>query len=110
LIPIHSLIARIRHDPVYGRSRWEIAYLDRVLQALVRVPFSEMRTQAHIGFVFEVVDEEGVTRSIPYHRVRQVFRDGKIVWSRSGRTPLKPAKPPPVKRRPAVQPRMRRGA
>jgi len=109
LIPIQALISRIRHDPAYGRGRWEIAYLDRTLDSLVRLPFDAVNTRAHIGFVFDVVDEEGVERSIPYHRVRQVFRDGKLVWSRSGRTPLKPAKPPPVKRRPAVQPRMRRG-
>ena len=72
MIPIHALLARIRWDPHFGR--------DRI--GLVRVPLDAVRTQAHIGFVFDVVDEEGIARSIPYHRVRQVFQGGKLVWSR----------------------------
>lgn len=64
MIPIHTLLARIRWDPEFGRGRWEIAYLDKTRPALVRLPFGEIRTQRHIGFV------------------RQVFRDGKLVWSR----------------------------
>ena len=82
MIPIHTLLARIRWDPHFGRGRWEIAYLDRVRAGLVRVPLEEVRTRAHIGFVFEVTDEDGITRSVPYHRVRMVWRDGKLVWSR----------------------------
>ena len=110
MIPIQALISRIRHDPAFGRGRWEIAYLDRSLASLVRLPFEAVSTRAHIGFVFDVVDEEGVERSIPYHRVRQVWHDGKVVWSRSGARPRgKEPKPRPARRRPAQAPRMRRG-
>ena len=109
MVPIHTLLARIRWDPHFGRGRWEIAYLDRARPGLVRVPLDEVRTQAHIGFVFDVVDEEGIAHSIPYHRVRQVWRDGKLVWSRlAPRTPRKVEKPRPVRREPARQVRMRR--
>ena len=109
MIPIHSFLARIRWDPHFGRGRWEIAYHDRVLGTLIRVPLEEIRTQPHIGFVFEVVDEEGVSHAIPYHRVRQVWRDGKLAWSRPVRTPpRREEKPRPVRRKPAQQPRMRR--
>ena len=109
MVPIHALLARIRWDPHFGRGRWEIAYLDRARPGLVRVPLDEVRTQPHIGFVFEVVDEEGIAHSIPYHRVRQVWRDGKLVWSRlAPRVPRKVEKPRPVRREPARQVRMRR--
>lgn len=103
MIPIHTLLARIRWDPEFGRGRWEIAYLDRALVGLVRVPLEDIRTEVHIGFVFDVMDEEGVTRSIPYHRVRQVFRDGKLVWSRlAPQKPTRERKPRPA-RRPATR-------
>ena len=82
MIPIHVLLARIRWDPDFGRGRWEISYLDHARRELVRVPLENMRTQPGIRFVFDVVDEDGITHSIPYHRVRQAWRDGKLVWSR----------------------------
>ena len=109
LIPIQSLLSRIRWDPDFGRGRWEIAYLDRAAPGLVRLPLEAVRTRAHIGFVFDVIDEEGVLRTIPYHRVRQVWHEGKVVWSRVGTRPRgKEPKARPVRRRPARQPRMRR--
>jgi uncharacterized protein (UPF0248 family) len=109
VVPIHTLLARIRWDPHFGRGRWEIAYLDRARPGLVRVPLDEVRTQQHIGFVFDVVDEEGVARSIPYHRVRQVWRDGKLMWSRlAPQRPRKIGRPRPAKREPARPVRMRR--
>ena len=109
MIPIHALLSRIRHDPAFGRGRWEIACLDRTLPGLVRLPLEAVHTKAHIGFVFDVVDEEGVVRSIPYHRVRQVWHEGKVVWARSGARPLgKEAKPRPARRPPSREPRMRR--
>jgi uncharacterized protein (UPF0248 family) len=103
------LLARIRWDPQFGSGRWEIAYLDRKQLDLVRVPLDEIHTEPHIGFVFDVVDEEGVAHSVPYHRVRQMWRDGELVWSRLAPRPARKVdKPRPVRRPPARQPRMRR--
>jgi uncharacterized protein (UPF0248 family) len=95
VIPIHLLLARIRWDLAFGRGRWEVAYLDRVRMGLVRLPLSEMRTQAGVRFMFEVVDEEGVAHSIPYHRVREVRRDGKVIWSRPAPRTRNAAEPGP---------------
>ena len=109
MIPIHTLLARIRWDPHFGRGRWEIAYLDRARPGLVRVPLDEIRTQPHIGFVFDVIDGEGFVHSVPYHRVRQVWRDGKLMWSRvAPQVPRKAERPRPPQRSPARQPRLRR--
>ena len=92
MIPIHALLSRIRHDPAFGRGRWEVAYLDRARVGLVRVPLEDMHTSPGVRFMFEVLDAEGARHSIPYHRVREVRRDGKVVWSR-----LAPRTPPPEK-------------
>jgi uncharacterized protein (UPF0248 family) len=109
MIPIHALIARILHDPEYGRGHWEISYLDRSRPDLVRVPLAHVHTRHHIGFVFDVVDEDGAERSIPYHRVRIVWHDGKMVWSRMGKRPVKRiADKPPAVRRHVSPPRIRR--
>ena len=82
MIPIHELLARIRWDPEFGRGAWEIAYVDHARPELVRVPLADIRMPPGEHFMFELVDEEGVAQSIPFHRIREVWRDGKRVWSR----------------------------
>jgi uncharacterized protein (UPF0248 family) len=101
VIPIHALLARIRHDPAFGRGRWEVAYLDRARMGLARVPLDEIHESPGVRFMFEVVDEEGVRHAIPYHRVREVWRDGKRVWSRLA--PRPPAREKSARRRPKAR-------
>lgn len=87
MIPIHELLARIRWDPEFGRGRWEIAYVDHARHGLVRVPLAEIRMPAGGHFMFEVTDDEGIVQEIPYHRIREAWRDGTLVWSRPARAP-----------------------
>ena len=82
MMPIRQLLARIRWDPEFGRGRFELAYLDRKKRALVFVPLDEVITTPGERFAFDVVDEDGFVRSIPYHRVREVWRDGERIWAR----------------------------
>lgn len=82
MIPIHELLARIRWDPDFGRGEWEIAYLDHARPDLVRVPLADIVTQPGDHFMLQAPDEEGLLQSIPYHRIREVRRDGQLVWSR----------------------------
>ena len=83
MIPIHELLARIRWDPEFGRGRFEIAYLDRKRKALVRLPLERTRMSAEERFAFEALEEDGSVHSVPYHRVRAVWRDGELIWSRA---------------------------
>jgi uncharacterized protein (UPF0248 family) len=84
VIPIHELLARIRWDPAVAPARFEIAYLDRKLKALVRLPLERVRmTEDRFGF--EALEEDGSVHSVPYHRVRAVWCDGELIWSRAKR-------------------------
>jgi hypothetical protein len=56
MTPIHELLARIRHDPVFGGAAFELGYVDRfdpgvqrVALGLITFPEREKRT-------FEFVD------------------------------------------------------
>jgi len=62
--------------------RFEIAYLDRVAHRLERVPLADVRFDPDEPFGFEAVAADGVERFIPYHRVREVYRDGVRIWNR----------------------------
>lgn len=82
MIPIHELLHRIRWDPVFGRGRFEIAYVDHASDALVRVPLDTLRVDPNEPFGFEIAGSDD-ERFIPFHRVREVYRDGERIWHRT---------------------------
>jgi uncharacterized protein (UPF0248 family) len=82
LEPIQKLLSRIRWDPRFRRGRFEIGYFDRVEGGIVAVPLEAIHLPRDRRSVFELHDEEGVLRRIPLHRVRRVWRDGRIIWER----------------------------
>jgi uncharacterized protein (UPF0248 family) len=82
MIPIQDLLHRIAWDPEFGRASFEIAYLDKIAGGLVRVPFTEVQMDPGERFGFELAGTHGETRFIPYHRVREVYRDGVLIWQR----------------------------
>ncbi len=84
MIPIHQLLSRIRWDPKFGRSRFEIAYVDHSKKRLVRLPLERIAARAGERFAFQAVEDDGSVHSVPYHRVRAVWRDGRLIWSRAG--------------------------
>jgi len=81
MIPIQDLLNRIRWDEHYGGD-FVLGYYDRVTDGIVRVPLTEITFPPDDHFAFVVVDEEAAAHSVPYHRVREVFRNGELIWQR----------------------------
>jgi uncharacterized protein (UPF0248 family) len=50
---------------------------------VVRVPFRRVRLERGERFAFEAVEDDGSTHRVPFHRVREVWRDGESIWRRS---------------------------
>lgn len=82
MIPIHELVSRIRWDEEYGKADFVIGYYDRVEERIIPVSLKELYFDKEDHFDFELLDEDGVTHTIPLHRIRQVFRNGELVWER----------------------------
>ncbi len=82
MTPLKELLDRIRWDPEFGRGRFELAYYDRVAGRLIHVPFEQIRFPPADHFFFEAVTEDGEVHAIPLHRVREVARDGVVIWRR----------------------------
>ncbi|HJW24753.1 MAG TPA: DUF504 domain-containing protein [Rhodocyclaceae bacterium] len=80
--PIHQLLARIRWDPEFSRSQFDIGYWDRGAREVVRVRLSEIAWDSGNPSFFDVVDGDGIEHSIPFHRVRKVWRNGVLIWNR----------------------------
>lgn len=79
--PIHELLSRIRWDPEFSRGRFEIGYHDRLEDRIVRVPLLEVLFPEGEN-AFELIDDDGESHRIPFHRVREVCKDGQVIWQR----------------------------
>ena len=84
MMPIHELLARIRWDAEFARASFTVGYYDRVKRAVVRVPFARIAFDPDDHSAFIALDEDGAAHRVPYHRVREVTRDGEPIWQRAG--------------------------
>ena len=82
MVPIQDVLHRIRWDPAWRGGVFEISYVDRVAGTIVRVPFESVRLGEGRRSAMTVSDEDGTVRRIPLHRVREVWKDGGIIWWR----------------------------
>ena len=85
MISIKDLLNRIRWDPAFGLGQFVVGFEDHVAGGIVRVPLSVIRPEGEDGFSFSLLDKHGIERTIPYHRVREVLRDGAVIWQRAPR-------------------------
>jgi len=83
MLPIHMLLNRIRWDPRLRAGRFEIGYYDRRVNGILMVPLEAIRFPADTRFVFELYDDDGELHRIPFHRVRRVTRNGRVIWRRT---------------------------
>lgn len=79
MIPIQKLLSRIRWDPTFGDASFEIEYEDRVA-GMVRIPLEQLISIDVMSF--SINDELERTITIPLHRVKCVYRNGDLIWSR----------------------------
>lgn len=82
MMPVHELLSRIRWDREFGRGNFELGYYDHVARRILRIPLREAVFEEGNRFSFQVPDAAGELLTIPFHRVRQVFRDGTLIWQR----------------------------
>ena len=82
MIPIQSLLNRIRWDKDFGKGDFEIGYDDHVSQKIVRVSLREILFEDGNLFSFQLRTEKGEVLTIPFHRIREVFKNGDPIWRR----------------------------
>ena len=80
MIPIHELLSRIHWDKQFGQRDFVIAYYDKVEDCLVRIPLREILFKPDDHSSFDLIDQNGVLHSIPMHRIREVYKDGELIW------------------------------
>ena len=80
--PIHEILNRIRWDKEYASSDFKVGYYDRLEDKVILVPFRELYFDDDDHFDFQILDEDGVTHTIPLHRIKELYKDGYLIWCR----------------------------
>lgn len=82
MIPIHELINRIRWDEVFAKGDFVIGYYDREVKKIIRVPLQQIHFTPGNHFFLQIIDSDGYVHEVPFHRVKEVYKDGKLIWHR----------------------------
>lgn len=82
MVPIHERPNRLRWDPAFARGGFVLGCYDRVADRVIRVPASPITLAPGEHFSFQLSGADGRTRDIPFHRVREVYKDGAPIWHR----------------------------
>ena len=80
--PIHELLNRIHWDTEFGKAEFELWFLDHMKAQLVKLPFHKITFVPGDHYFFHYLDEEGEEHSVPFHRIRAVYKNGKRIWFR----------------------------
>lgn len=82
MTPIQNILHRIQWDEEFGKAAFMIGYYDRVAREILRVPFRKVHLARGEHFSFDVEAADGTMHMVPFHRVREVWRNGELIWQR----------------------------
>jgi uncharacterized protein (UPF0248 family) len=86
MIPIHELLNRIDWDPEFAKGNFELNYYDRTENRIILVPLKEVTFPPESPQTLQLTDLEGQVHRIPFHRVREVYKNSQRIWYRGERS------------------------
>lgn len=82
MIPIQKLLNRIRWDAEFVKGNFELGYYDRAENRIILVPLKEVTFPTESPSAFQLVDPDGKAHRVPFHRVREVYKNAQRIWHR----------------------------
>lgn len=80
--PVQEMLSRIRWDKNMADDEFKIGYYDRLEKRIIVIAFKEIFFPKDDHFSFDVIDHIGELHSVPYHRVRAIYQNGRLIWHR----------------------------
>ena len=78
---IRQLLSRIRWDEEFGRGDFEVGVYDRIEDAVEFQPLENLHMEKGNRFSFTVCTD-GEALASPFHRIREVRKNGECIWKR----------------------------
>lgn len=82
MIIIQNPLNRIICDKNFGQGSFKIGYYDRVDDKIIKVPMERIIFIPEDHFSFRSFGLDGEERTIPFYRVREVYKNGELIWQR----------------------------
>ncbi len=76
----HAILLRLRHDPQFEFDRASIEYVDRGAPGDRSVVQGDRILNLEQGGM--EIESDNKTKFIPFHRIRRIAYDGKILWEK----------------------------
>lgn len=80
--PIHELLNRIHWDSEFGKGKFELCFQDRFETKLVRLSLDDVTFTPGDHYFFRYLDDEEEEHSVPFHRIKTVYKNGQMIWHR----------------------------
>ncbi len=80
MISIRELINKIKWDPAERADEYDIFYLDRVKNMLLKI---NLKNILEIEGEFIKISKDKNINYIPLHRIKKVTKKDKVIWSRN---------------------------
>ncbi len=77
LTPVVDLVKDIFKHPHERRKKYVIKYYDEIAKMLKEIQHAHIKKVEHN---FLVTEENGKEVFIPIHRIKQIHKEGKIIW------------------------------
>lgn len=82
MLPIQDLLNRLHWDSAFAKGDFVIGYYDRVEEKIIQVPMQQVHMTPGDHFSCQVTDPDGYTHDVPFHRIKEVRKDGQLIWHR----------------------------
>jgi len=75
MVPIKELLNKIKWDKKEKKEEYEVGYWDRIRGKEIRIDYGKIESFDDEFFNFD-------DSQIPLHRIKRVYKKGKLVWER----------------------------
>ena len=82
MIPIKSLLNKIKWDKRENPEEYSIYYYDRISKKLIKINYIDIK---RFEGTFIIVERNNEEVNIPMHRIREVKKNNIVVWMRKER-------------------------
>lgn len=80
--PIHELLNRMHWDEEFAKGDFELGFLDRVEEKIIRLSFRNIVFAQGDHYFFHYMDENDIEHDVPFHRIKAVYKNGELIWHR----------------------------